>query len=203
MLFRVLFFIAVLTSPASASEGCLIKQFWSLMNDACVYREGYCHTNIQQMLFVLSKRIPNFDIRDARVLYVDGTNVPIRTLANRNTTKAGWSFHVVMEYRNRIYDLDTPLRSFPPQKKEYFKGLYASTQAHARSPADHLAKVRVRVIPAETYVAEYGKFMDGAFDGNRFAGDGSVRDWRYFGYSKEAEKRFPFQSAEEYVGNPM
>lgn len=185
------------------------------------YQPGLCPDNIYRLIDHLKKTYPGEDFSKSEVLYIYSSWHPISRhelssnrfvpLRSRNGTPKPLMFHVVLQHRGKIYDLDHNSQNATVSLKQYFEEMFgARWHPEGSSPKEKYTEIarqflmeedspspapgsslrlHVRAIPAETYRKEYS--LDRTNKGNH--GLKIWSDWL------NDEEHYPGMTLEEFL----
>ncbi len=155
--------------------------FTNVFKDGGVYRPDNCSENVVRLMNRLEAVSDTFDVTKAKVLYVyRRDSVILGEDARPGPTR--WTLHVVLEYKDRIYDLDHGDSPQDVSRKSYFDKMFLGE----RSPDDQLDMMRIREIPATEYRRNFNKMVDGR-----------MRGFDY--YLHDADTAYPSVSLRQYL----
>lgn len=167
-----------------------------------VYKFQMCHSNVIRLYQEFKKLVPHVEPQEFRVLYITTErwrndffdDVGFHVNRARGGFVKGeferflvWRFHVVLEYRGRIYDLDFNNQAKPVEKKQYLHEFFVTHQLIEQyrgelvGPPDELS---VLVVPGEEYLNH---------------SDSKVAE---MGFHQELVTKYPPQALVDYLLSP-
>lgn len=145
--------------------------FKSVYKDWKAYKCEQCHNNTIRLFKAFKDQIPNLKASEFKVLYITTpewiNNFLDRDAFHVKQARSGyvngevalfinWKFHVVLEYRGRIYDLDNSNKPRPSDSHHYLedffmdKSLIEEYSGQIRGDREELL---VFVIPGDQYLS--------------------------------------------------
>ena len=140
-------------------------------NDKTYVDCGHCHSGVATLLRAFQRRLPEIKSEDFKFLYISSplwteehsrkngvyVNKPRMSFKkNPNGTIAGWKFHVVLQYKNRIYDMDYLNTPTPMDQKSYLNDFFLDQETVDNSNGRYQYskdQLSVFVIPGEHYMS--------------------------------------------------
>jgi hypothetical protein len=170
--------LLVFNSAFAADVGPPDNPLISCITEAIACRVGgRCDTNVLAVLRLLrSDPLLQKDLTEVNVLYLtDERGGRISAFnTDQGSEQAGWSFHVILQYRGDIIDPDYASSSGKAQIADYFSKMF-------RLSAGENKGMTVQTIPATDYLNEYGLHEP----------DVGPINTEYYRYSPEANERYP------------
>ncbi len=120
------------------------------------YVEWNCHENVIRLMKEFKKAKLPFDPKKAKVLYLFRKEGRVTGLKTRTGTR-DWFFHVVLEYRGRIYDFDYTDAPKSVPRRKYFEEMLRPEE-----------DVQVRAIPAKEYLRDFDTIVGWQYRGYFF-----------------------------------
>ena len=151
--------------------------------EAC-YAPGNCGSNALNLLRLLREKVPGFDLRDAKVLYVLPPEGTLVTAVHTRSAFSLWKYHAVVEYRGMVFDLDYHDTPQIVPMPEYLNEMYFLGEGEYRRLLQRLhisaspEALQLREIPAVDY------------EGNWTTGNRAHRTEKFYS-SAAAEKEYP------------
>jgi hypothetical protein len=137
-----------------------------IREDGCIYNEDHCYANVKNVLLKLQKDRPELDpLHHFNVLKIHPTKrlrggkpSPLAPQNRVSESPDAWRYHMVLEFKNHIIDLDTQAEFAPVSVFTYFHHAFleeASTREYSlRSSSDLGRYVHVTEMPASYYLSE-------------------------------------------------
>jgi hypothetical protein len=193
------------SGPAYSGDDCpdllqAEKELFCRIPDAAVYSPDYCHRNVHKLLKAMVANNPDFDPRQAKVLFVMSTRTVTDLFLGRGVKayqsrqgKVNWSgwYHAVLLYKNEIFDLDyTQTRQVVPSR-EYFTKMFFPPELSEKSLVKAMRRLSVRAIPGDEYLNDFEK--------------PSANGQMFYGYTYynsimgEPETRYPRIPIEDFI----
>ena len=135
----------------------VIKAYEKAWNNSKIYCEGYCDSNVTKLFIAIKKTIPGLHANEVNVLIIsqplgrvaESADEGVYTALKPRGERRPWKYHVVLEFRGVIFDLDYTDRPLPLPKARYFKEFF-----------DHemISKLVVYVVTGEEYFMSSSKY---------------------------------------------
>lgn len=182
-----LILLCLLTSPpgfgADRKETAACLAAFSDAFYSKLYQPSNCYENVIRLVKRFKRRGIPFDAKRARIVYIFTPGRRVQGLATR-TGPDSWYFHTVLEYEGRVYDLDfTDAPKGVTRAKFLDKMFLGSGEARERL----LDEIRVRPIPANEYLRDYGKIIGPHY-----------RGYRFYWNDEDVEALYPSMPVREY-----
>ena len=136
-----------LIASATANELCqvVLDEAWKAYPEGGVYTCQFCHLTIDMLVERLDLQDPSFIKAEARVLVIRNP-VALNLHPEAGKTRGhvnSWPYHVVLEYRGMIYDLDRGTSLQPIPIRNYFSEMFRR----------EYEQIQMRSVPAFEYTS--------------------------------------------------
>lgn len=142
----------------------VLRSYKEVWNKKGIYCTSRCHVNVVKLFNAIQRRVPNLEPKDFKVLYitnkegwlhkeVDRFN-PLQARGFENGEAPFWKFHVALEYKGFVLDLDNSNQAKAYPKKRYVRDFFATEEMKEYNVGLKVSSkdLVVYVIPGDEYL---------------------------------------------------